>query len=120
MKENTSRATGEKLTALIARAYASDAAFEREAGLPPKTVSNWRLGRSSSYMKMLPRLSLTLGVSVAELLSADDTSGDPLTKEEKTLLDALRAARKLPRGEYAALYQTLLSIIRLSAGGKHA
>ena len=46
-----------RILSLIDSEFESDAAFEREISLPDKTVSNWRRGRSASYMKILPALS---------------------------------------------------------------
>ena len=34
--------TGETIFALIEMKFGSDAKFERQANLPPKTVNNWR------------------------------------------------------------------------------
>ena len=56
MKQGESVAR-ERILALIENEYDSDAAFEREMELPPKTVNNWRRGRSSSFMKILPMRS---------------------------------------------------------------
>jgi transcriptional regulator with XRE-family HTH domain len=102
---------------MISQRYYTDAAFERVCELPPKTVSNWRRGRSASYMKMLPRLAETLGVDVRALLSDETEEDPPLTREETVLLDAFRQARALPASARGALLQTLLTMIRLSCGG---
>lgn len=110
-------ATGEVIVALIAGTYGSDAAFERAAGLPRKTVSNWRRGRSTSYMKCLPTLAERLGVEVGALLSADRAQAG-MTPEEQTLLDAFRTTRTLSREARAELLQTLLTIIDYRRGGQ--
>ena len=107
----------ERITALISRQFETDAAFERACELPPKTVSNWRRGRSASYMKILPRVCDLLGVDVKELLSGEMESVPFMTREETALLEAFRRARNLPNGERAALLHTLLTMIRLSCGG---
>ena len=57
MKNDNSAQVLEKIISLIESEFESDAAFERSVGLADKTVSNWRRGRSASYMKMLPRLT---------------------------------------------------------------
>ena len=113
---NTVEKTGDTLVALIAGTYPSDAAFERTCGLPPKTVSNWRRGRSASYMKQLPTLADALGVSVDDLL-APRAEAKGMTPEEQTLLDAFRAARRLPENERAELLRTLLTVITFRLGG---
>lgn len=81
---------------LIEANYSSDAAFESAAGLKPKTVYDWKRGKSSSYLKMLPQLSKILGASIDYLLENDEqkekpaTDSDRLTEEEKKIIDLLR------------------------------
>ncbi len=108
---------GARLLEAVSRRYSSDAAFERAAGLPPKTVSNWRRGRSTSYMKLLPDLCRTLGVKPEEVLTGEEGDGSPVTREEAILLEAFRQTADLSPAERASLLQTLLSMIRLSLGG---
>lgn len=107
--------TGEILFSLIDLKFGSDAAFERAANLPPKTVNNWRRGRSSSYMKMLPELAALLGVSVRDLLLIEEEEGGAarLTAEEQEFLSLFRAAGDLSERERAALTETVRSTIDL-------
>ncbi|MBQ8859490.1 MAG: hypothetical protein IJ012_06870 [Clostridia bacterium] len=107
--------TGQILFSLIDLKFGSDAAFERAANLPPKTVNNWRRGRSSSYMKMLPELATLFGVSVRDLLltEEDDGSAARLTAEEQEFLSLFRAAGDLSERERAALTETIRSTIDL-------
>lgn len=96
------------MLALIDTEYESDAAFERSLGLAEKTVNNWRRGRSSSFMRMLPLLSEKFGVSVGALLDMPirrDTS--ELSEEELHLLRLYRRARALPQPMRVALRETL-------------
>ena len=112
-KENTERIR-ERVLSLIESEFDSDASFERAVGLSEKTVSNWRRGRSSSFMKMLPILSEKLGVNVSELLDMPmrgDTS--ELSEEELHLLHLYRTSRTLPKGMREALRETLETTIRL-------
>ena len=84
----------ERILSLIDSEYESDAAFERAMGLSDKTVNNWRRGRSSSYMKMLPRLSEEFKVNVGDLLDMPvrkDTS--ELSEDELHLLHLYRRSR---------------------------
>ena len=99
---------------LIELHFSSDAAFERAAGLPAKTVSNWRRGRSATYMKMLPQLAAVLGVTSRELL-ADDA---PLQEDnaESRLWQSLRRANGLPHAETERLYRALETVIALALG----
>ncbi len=107
--------TGEIIFSLIDMHFGSDAAFERAANLPPKTVNNWRRGRSSSYMKMLPELAGYLQASVRDLLGGDDGQGSGvfLTAEEQEILTLFRSAEKLTDKERAALTETIRSTIDL-------
>lgn len=106
--------TGEILFSLIELRFGKDAAFERAANLPPKTVNNWRRGRSASFMKMLPELAALLGVSVRDLLAAEEGEGAPaLTAEEQELLTLYRATGSLSERERAALTETIRNTIDL-------
>ena len=89
-KENAEKVR-ERILSLIDSEFESDAAFERVMGLSEKTVNNWRRGRSSSYMKMLPRLSEEFSVNVGELLDMP-LSHDTSELSEDELLAKLNAA----------------------------
>ena len=104
----------ERILSLIESEFESDAAFERALGLSEKTVNNWRRGRSSSYMKMLPRLSEEFRVTVGELLDIplrSDTS--ELSEDELHLLHLYRKSRTMPQKLRAALRETLETTINL-------
>lgn len=104
----------ERILSLIDSEFESDAAFERAFGLSEKTVNNWRRGRSSSYMKMLPRLSEEFRVNVGELLDMplrSDTS--ELSEDELHLLHLYRKSRTMPQKLRAALRETLEITINL-------
>ena len=111
MNEHT-ESTRRQLLALLSERFGTDAAFEEAAGLARKTVSNWRLGRSASFMKMLPELSAVLGVRASALLplGEDDDEG------EARLLRLWHACLVLPSREREALLDTLESVIRLYLG----
>ena len=103
-----------RILSLIASEFESDAAFERALGLSEKTVNNWRRGRSSSYMKMLPRLSEEFRVNVGELLDIplrSDTS--ELSEEDLHLLHLYRKSRTMPQKLRSALRETLENTIEL-------
>ena len=103
-----------RVLSLIAAEFESDAAFERELNLNEKTVSNWRRGRSASFMRMLPALSELFGVNVGELLDIplreDSTE---LSEEELELLTLYRKAHLLPKKMRLALKETLTSTINM-------
>ena len=103
-----------RVLSLIESEFDSDASFERALSLAEKTVNNWRRGRSSSFMKMLPLLSERFGVNVSELLDMPlrrDTS--ELSEEELHLLHLYRRSRVLPREMRSALRETLETTINL-------
>ena len=109
-----------KILALIEREYESDAAFERELGLPQKTVINWRRGRSASFMKMLPALADSFDVSVGELLDvpiSHDTS--ELSEDEVALLSLYRKSGVLTAKQKLALRKTLENVIELYLAAAH-
>ncbi len=108
---------GAAVVSLIPQKYPSDAAFERAAGLPPKTVSNWRRGRSATYMKMLPQLEALLGDELRDLIRDEEGEGDGLTREEARLLRAWRATADMTPTARKSLYTMLMNMMKLSLGG---
>ena len=104
----------ERVLALIDSEFESDASFERELGLSEKTVSNWRRGRSASFMRHLPELSELFGVNVGELLDIPlSADGDQLSDEERSLLTLYRKSHVLPKKMRRALTETLESTINM-------
>lgn len=104
----------ERVLSLIDSEFESDAAFEREMELSEKTVSNWRRGRSASFMRILPALSSRFGVNAGELLDIP-ISGDSseLSEEELELLALYRKSHVLPKKMRRALKETLESTINM-------
>ena len=114
MKNEPSLITRDKILLLIENEFGSDAAFEREMGLASKTVNNWRRGRSSSYMKMLPKLADGFEVSIGELLDMPIThDSSDLSEDEIELLTLYRKCAVLPIKQKIALSKTLFSLINL-------
>jgi transcriptional regulator with XRE-family HTH domain len=114
MKNGNTEAIRTRILSLIEVGFDSDAAFERAMNLPSKTVNNWRRGLSSSFMKMLPRLSEEFGVNVGELLDIPlrrDTS--ELSEEELHILHLYRKARTMPQPMRVALRDTLETTINM-------
>ncbi len=109
---------GAAVIRLIPERFPSDAAFERAAGLPAKTVSNWRRGRSATYMKRLPQLELLLGEEFSAILHETPVSGSGLSREEERLLRAWRTTSDLAPEARKALLSTVLNIMKLPVGGK--
>ena len=114
MKQDNTDRIRARILALIESEFESDAAFERAVGLSDKTVNNWRRARSSSFMKMLPKLSEEFRVNIGELMDMPlrhDTS--ELSDEELHLLKLYRKSRSLPENMRGALRDTLESTINL-------
>lgn len=111
---NNNNAVREKILLLIESEYESDAAFERANGIADKTVNNWRRGRSSSYMKMLPFLANCFKVNITELLSLEPTRDtSELSDDERQLLQLYRRSRHIPAKMRKALKQTIETTINL-------
>lgn len=103
-----------RVLSLIDSEYESDAAFERDMGLKDKTVSNWRRGKSASFMKMLPALSDKFGINVGELLDIPLTAeSSALSPEELELIALYRKTHVLPKKMRVALRETLETTINM-------
>ena len=114
MKNENTEKIRERILALIDSEFESDVAFEREMKLGEKTVNNWRRGRSSSFLNMLPDISERFGVNIGELLDLPlrgDTS--ELSENEIELLSLYRKAGALPQKVRAALKANLEATINL-------
>ena len=112
--ENDAERIREKVLRLIDLKYESDVAFERAAALPSKTVSNWRRGRSTSYMRQLGTIAPLLGIHAADFLL--DAGSDDYSQR---LLHLWRRTEVLPPEERAALTKTLSEVIRLYLSTRH-
>ena len=114
IKDENSEKIRERLLSIIDSDFESDVSFEREMDLPPKTVNNWRRGRSASYMRLIPRLAERLDINVSELFDIPigrDTS--ELSEDEIQLLTLYRKSQALPQKLRRALSETLASTIDL-------
>ncbi len=114
MKTDSTEKIRLRILALIESEFESDAAFERALGLADKTVNNWRRGRSSSFMKILPRLSEEFKVNISELMDMPlrhDTS--ELSDDELKILKLYRKSRSMPEYMRSALRETLETTINL-------
>ena len=109
-----------RILLLLEKHYPSDAAFERDLRLAPKTVDNWRRGRSCSFMRLLPEMAERFGVNVGELLAipvARDTS--ELSEEEAELVNLYRKTSGLSAQEREQLRRVIADAVDLSlAAGK--
>ena len=104
----------ERLLSIIDSDFDSDVSFERAMGLKPKTVNNWRRGRSSSYMKMIPELAKKLGVNLGELFDIPiGKESSELSDDEIHLLTLYRKSASLPKKMKDALSKTLQSTIEM-------
>ena len=114
MNNEVVKETREKVLSFIENEYESDAAFEREMGLQSKTVNNWRRGRSSSFMKMLPALADSFDISVGELLDMPIThDSSELSDDEIALLTLYRKSAVLSPKQRVALSKSIETLINL-------
>ena len=112
--EKISEETRNKILSLIDSEFDSDADFERKMGLAPKTVNNWRRGKSASFMKMLPALAEGFEISISELLAMPiDKSCAELSSDEMTLLELYRKSSILSVRQRMCLMRSLEEIINL-------
>lgn len=113
MKENTEKIRA-RVLALIDSEYESDAVFERDMGLAQKTVSNWRRGKSSSFMSILPTLCDKYGRSLGEFFDMPIRSdSSELSDEELEILTLYRKSQVLPKKMRLALKETIESTINM-------
>ena len=111
----------EQVLSLIDSEFESDAAFEREMELGEKTVNNWRRHRSSSFMRMLPRISERFGVTIGELMDLPIREDSPeLSDDELELLSLYRKTHTLPKKMRLALKGTLEATINMYLTAKPA
>ena len=112
-KENSEKIRA-RILSLIDSEFESDAAFERRMGLADKTVNNWRRGKSSSYMRILPAISEVFRVNIGELLDMPlRKNTSELSEDELKLLSAYRSSASIPPRMRTALLETLESTISL-------
>ena len=114
MKDLTAEKIRERVLSLIDSEFESDVAFEKEMELPQKTVNNWRRHLSSSYMKILPKLSERFKVNVGELLDMPIIGeSSELSEDEIHILTLYRKSRTLPTKLRQSLSESIESIINL-------
>jgi hypothetical protein len=114
MKNENTEMIRARVLELIESQFESDAAFERAMQLPEKTVNNWRRGRSSSFMKMLPALSSKFDINIGVLMDIPlRRDSSELSEDELRLLHLYRRSRALPQKLRAALKENLESTINL-------
>jgi transcriptional regulator with XRE-family HTH domain len=114
MRDECIERVRERILSLVDAEFQSDAAFEREMGLADKTLNNWRRGKSSSYMKILPKISERFSITVSELLDIPLTKDTTeLSEDEIKLLSLYRKTRTMSPKLRSAMHETILSVINL-------
>ena len=114
MRDECAERVRERILSLVDAEFQSDAAFEREMGLADKTLNNWRRGKSSSYMKILPKISERFSITVSELLDIPLTKDTTeLSEDEIKLLSLYRKTRTMSPKLRSAMNETILSVINL-------
>ena len=114
MKDLNTEKIRERVLSLVDSEFESDVAFEKEMELPAKTVNNWRRHLSSSYMKILPKLSERFKVNISELLDMPILGeSSELSEDEIHILTLYRKSRTLPTKLRQSLSESIESIINL-------
>ncbi|MCL2828888.1 MAG: hypothetical protein FWD99_09170 [Oscillospiraceae bacterium] len=72
--------TKSRLFSLIDAQYPSYATFEQDLNLPARTTNNWKMGKSKSYLKMLPQLASALNTTSSYLLGETPIQNRPHTR----------------------------------------
>lgn len=111
MKRENTELVRQRVLKLIDSEFDSDAAFERAAALPEKTVNNWRRGLSASFMKILPSLAELFGVGATYLLGS---SGDGAIAD-KRLAEICTRISALPDGEREDILGKIEEILAASS-----
>ena len=78
--------TWERIEKLARENHITQQEFAHEVGVRPQTVSDWKHGRSNSYFKYLPQISIALGVSIDYITGADVDDDEPI----KSTVDLLK------------------------------
>ena len=114
MRDECGERVRERILSLVDAEFQSDSAFEREMGLADKTLNNWRRGKSSSYMKILPKISERFSITVSELLDIPLTKDTTeLSEDEIKLLSLYRKTRTMSPKLRSAMHESILSVINL-------
>lgn len=66
-------------------------------GISQTAFSDWKAGRSKSYMKYLPKIASVLGVSVDYLLGRDEKAPDPEEPDQEQSEVSMEFADRVSR-----------------------
>ena len=93
--KNSEQTVAVHLFSLLDESNKTDKELEIALKLKPKTVSNWRRGRSHGYMRHLPEIASFFAVSPAYLWEGKNSMQKELSSEEWELISAYRALSHL-------------------------
>ena len=87
----------DKIVQLMNRHNCDNQQLATALGLNRQVVTDWKAGRSKSYMKYLPKIAQYFGVSMDFLLDKEEKTVSELvlSSREKLVLDAYRAHPEL-------------------------
>jgi transcriptional regulator with XRE-family HTH domain len=97
----------DNILGLIETRFESDAAFERTVGLKPRTVAEWKRGKSKSFYELLPKLSETFKISIDSMYGLDNSE-----KYKKIKAPAETGAHELILPVNAELTPELINFIK--------
>lgn len=102
-----------KILELSSQRYKSDADFEKDLNVKPKTIFNWKRGTSKTYYQMLPLICSLLSVSSDYLLGLKDENSEtvPITgisgiNSEKLVANIDSLAKKANMSRNKALIES--------------
>lgn len=83
--------TVQRIFELVDRQFREQQDFAKAIGISTTIVSNWRCGRSKTYMKYLPVIASVLGVSVEYLLTGaeEQKSAPPAQTDEESVFNQI-------------------------------
>lgn len=69
--------------------------FAEKLGISPVTITDWKTGKSKSYLKKITLIAINLGTTTEYLLNGKDSAvsdSDTMTNEEEHLISTYRQA----------------------------
>lgn len=94
-----------KILELLWKSGLSELEFCQKAGINKSAVTEWKKGKTKSYLKHIPKIAKVLGTTEDYLLKEEEKTildGQSLSKKQKQLLDI---AEKLTDEEQARLLE---------------
>lgn len=92
----------ERIFDLAARKYPDQKAFAEALGISPTRISEWKMRKSESYMKRLPKIASVLDTTQEYLLTGAEAA--PVPVDDPEIAEALAAFGDLTAAERAKVF----------------